>query len=63
MSQRDQIHDELRNGPATALDLFRRCGAFRAAARIFELRQSGVKISTRLVRRGRFRVAEYRLDA
>lgn len=62
MSQTAEILKALKKGkkltPLEALDKF---GAFRLGARILELRQAGYDIKTRMVRKGRARVAEYSL--
>jgi len=63
MSQLTDIHRELKSGPITAWDILMRTGSMRAAARIFDLRSTGLAIETRMVRRGRAIVAEYRLNA
>jgi len=44
MSQKQQIIERLRQGPATALDLLRDCGSLQAATRIFELKELGYEI-------------------
>ena len=62
MSQTTEILKALKRGkkltPLEALDKF---GTFRLGARILELRQAGYDIKTRMVRKGRARVAEYSL--
>lgn len=45
--------------PLKALD---RLGIYRLSARILELRQSGYRIDTRLVKRGKAHVADYWLE-
>jgi len=62
MSQASEILKALKRGrkltPLAALNEF---GTLRLGARILDLRQSGYDIKTRMVRKGRSRVAEYSL--
>ena len=61
-SQTKMIKAALENGAAlTPLDALERFGCFRLGARIKELRDAGMAIETRMVKRGEARVAEYRL--
>ena len=62
MSQSSAILRALKKGEKlTPLDALRKFGTLRLGARILELRQSGHGIKTRMVRKGRSRVAEYSL--
>ena len=63
MSQHNVIHAALKRGPLTAKQILLISGSMRAAARIHDLRARGIPIETRMVRRGRAIVAEYRLAA
>ena len=62
MSQEAAIREHLESGrdltPLDALDLY---GCFRLAARIDELRASGLDIETIIERRGKKRYARYKL--
>lgn len=62
MSQSDAIREHLESGrdltPLDALDLY---GCFRLAARVDELRASGLNIETIIERRGKKRYARYKL--
>jgi len=62
MSQNDQIHELLKQGPVTALDALQKCGSFRLAARVYELREQGVPIVTRYITRNQKTIAQYRLS-
>lgn len=61
-TQSDRILDYLATGrtltPQQALRMF---GTMRLGARVYDLRQQGHKIESRLVKRFGARVAEYRL--
>jgi hypothetical protein len=65
-SQCQQVADYLRTGaPLTAHDALRMWGCFRLAARVDNLRHSGMNIVTTMIEvagvNGKARVAEYRL--
>ena len=62
MSQNDQIHELLKQGPVTALDALQKCGSFRLAARVYELREQGVPIVTRYITRNQKTIAQYRIE-
>lgn len=63
MTQSQMLLEALKCGPVTAFDAARRFGIWRAAARINELRDSGCRISTRLVDAPNGnKIAEYRLE-
>ena len=49
-------------GPLTPLDAWVRYGCYRLGARIKDLRNMGVPIVTRTIKRGGKRYAEYRLE-
>lgn len=60
MSQADRILAHLKTGKKlTPLQALHKFGTFRLGARVLELRQAGYQIKTRMVRKGRSRVAEY----
>jgi len=60
MSQAERILKHLKAGkPLTPLQALNKFGTLRLGARVLELRQAGYQIKTRLVRKGRSRVAEY----
>lgn len=62
MSQESQILKLLQAGRRlTPHDALREVGSFRLGARILALRNQGWNIKTEMVKRGRARVAEYRL--
>jgi hypothetical protein len=62
-TQRDKILCYLCTGkPLTPLMALRRFGCLRLGARIWELRASGHRIQSELVKRGAAHVAQYRLD-
>lgn len=62
MSQTDAILNALKKGKKlTPLTALREFGTLRLGARILDLRQAGYDIKTRMVRKGRARVAEYSL--
>lgn len=62
-SQSDRILCYLATGrPLTPLVALRRFGTLRLGARIHELKQQRHPITSRLVKRGGTRVAEYRLE-
>ena len=63
MSQHNVIHAALKRGPLTADRIRLISGAKQPAARIHDLRARGIPIETRMVRRGKALVAEYRLGA
>lgn len=60
MSQATRILAHLKAGKKlTPLQALNKFGTLRLGARVLELRQAGYQIKTRLVRKGRSRVAEY----
>jgi hypothetical protein len=60
LSQRKRILAALQKGEKlTQLDMLYRFGAGQSGTRIFELRQQGHNIETRMIRKGRKRFAEY----
>ena len=62
MSQADRILAHLKTGKKlTPLQALQKFGTLRLGARVLELRQAGYQIKTRMVRKGRSRVAEYTL--
>lgn len=62
-SQADRIIDYLATGrPLTPIVALRRFSTLRLGARILELKRQGHPITSRLVKRGEARVAEYRLE-
>ena len=65
MSQKHRIYRELLKGTRiTPLDALRRYGCFRLAARIYDLRSTGVKIETHELQLDNgARVAEYYMPA
>ena len=62
MSQNDQILELLKQGPVTSLDALQKCGSFRLAARVYELREQGVPIVTKYITRNQKTIAQYRLS-
>ena len=61
-SQKMAVYDHLcRHGKITALQALEKFGTLRLAARILDLRESGIPIKTMIVERGGKRFAEYRL--
>lgn len=62
MSTTNKIRQHLESGktitPIEALDLF---GCFRLGARIYDLKQQGVKIITKRIERGGKHYAQYQL--
>lgn len=61
-TQKDHLICYMATGkPVTPMVALRRWGIFRLGARIYDLKEDGHKIKTRLVERGGARVAEYRL--
>jgi hypothetical protein len=66
MTQNDAIYHHLRKGnPITPLEALKRFGCFRLAARIAELRESGIPIRAEMVKvdtlTGPKQVAQYRM--
>lgn len=62
-SQNARIIDYLATGrPLTPLVALQRFSCFRLGARVHELKRQGHPITSRLVKRGEARVAEYRLE-
>jgi len=60
MSQATRILAHLKAGKKlTPLQALQKFGCLRLSGRVLELRQAGYQIKTRLVRKGRSRVAEY----
>lgn len=60
MSQTTRILAHLKAGKKlTPLQGLQKFGTLRLGARILELRQAGYDIKTRMVRKGRSRVAQY----
>lgn len=60
MSQATRILAHLKAGKKlTPLQALNKFGCLRLSGRVLELRQAGYQIKTRLVRKGRSRVAEY----
>ncbi|MBM3571193.1 MAG: hypothetical protein FJX52_02370 [Alphaproteobacteria bacterium] len=60
MTQTRQIHDFLKAGHSiTPLEALRMFGCFRLGARIWELRQGGVKVDSRMIQVEGARVAQY----
>lgn len=62
MTQLERVHERLKQGPLTALGAFRELGIMRLAPRILELRQQGIGIVSKTVRRHGKSYAEYRLE-
>lgn len=59
-SQEDKIYKLLMSGKSiTPMDALRRFGVMRLGARIYDLREQGVKINTAIVKRRNRRYAEY----
>lgn len=62
-SQNDRLLCYLATGkPVTPLMALRRFGIFRLGARVYDLKRDGHNITSRMVKRGDARVAEYRLQ-
>jgi hypothetical protein len=62
MKQADAILQHLKSGKTlTPLQALKAGFGLRLSARILELRQAGYDVKTTMVKRGRSRVAEYRL--
>jgi hypothetical protein len=62
MKQADAILQHLKSGKTlTPLQALKAGFGLRLSARILELRQAGYDVKTTMVKRGRLRVAEYRL--
>lgn len=61
MSQVNQILSHMKSGPITAVEALSLYGCFRLAARINDLRESGIEISTTIIERGGKRFASYSL--
>jgi hypothetical protein len=62
MNQADAILQHLKSGKTlTPLQALKAGFGMRLSARILELRQAGYDVKTTMVKRGRSRVAEYRL--
>lgn len=63
---KSQTHDILvhlfSTGPLTPLDAWVRYGCYRLSGRIKDLREMGVPIETRTIKKGGKRYAEYRLE-
>ena len=61
-TQSKAIADYLKaGGRITGMDALTLCGCWRLSARIFELRNDGMNIESKIVARGKKRVAEYYL--
>lgn len=61
-TQGNRILAALKRGDKlTPLDALRRFACFRLGARVYELRQAGYRINSKLVRRSGARVAQYTL--
>ena len=62
MTQTQWVKHQLKRGRSlTALDALRGCGCLRLAARVLELKQSGLRIKSKRVARGEKHCAEYSL--
>ncbi len=61
MSQEKDIHEAMKKGWVGSLMALNRWGCMRLASRICKLRQMGVKVKTRWVRKNGKRWTEYRV--
>jgi hypothetical protein len=59
MTQTEKIHNHLKKGSITPLVALNKYGCFRLAARISELKDQGLDIETRIVRRKKKHFASY----
>jgi Helix-turn-helix domain len=61
MNQTEQIRAHLERKPITAIEALKHYRCFRLAARILELRASGLNVVADMVHKGGKRFARYRL--
>ena len=61
MTQQELLSKRLRKGWTTALDALKDCGCMRLAARVLEMRQSGLKVVDQWVEVNGKRFKAYRL--
>ena len=63
MTQTEWILKAMKRKPITALDAFKGCGCMRLAARICDLRSSGVRIKSETVKKNGKVFSAYKLEA
>jgi hypothetical protein len=61
MTQQQQVTERLRKGWTTGLDALKDCGCMRLAARVLELRQSGLNVDDKWVEVGGKKFKAYRV--
>jgi hypothetical protein len=62
MTQTEWVLKALKRRPITALDAFNGCGCMRLAARICDLRSSGVRIKSETVKKNGKMFSLYKLE-
>lgn len=58
-TQNEKLLEMLKIRPVTPVDALREIGSFRLSARVYDLRNQGYAIASRMVSVGGLRVAEY----